>query len=169
MTDAPTVTLHRVIPASPHQVYRAWLEPDLLRRWLAPGELQVTRIEVDERVGGKFRVWHGMTGGAEGGIGGGVGVDVGGFECELLELVPGQRLVFRRGFVGPVRMAGPVFDSLLTITLADAPDGATALTLVHQQLDALHKTMPMVSANVGNGWDSALEKFAASVATDARC
>jgi uncharacterized protein YndB with AHSA1/START domain/DNA-binding transcriptional ArsR family regulator len=165
MTDVPTVTLHRVIPAAPHQVYRAWLEPDLLRRWLAPGELQVTRIEVDERVGGKFRVWHGMTDGGGGTNGGGVG----GFECELLELVPDERLVFRWGFVGPERTAGPVFDSLLTITLANAPDGATALTLVHQQLDALHEAMPQVSANVGHGWDSVLEKLAASVATDARC
>jgi uncharacterized protein YndB with AHSA1/START domain len=152
MTDAPTVRLHRVIPALPHQVYRAWLEPDLLRRWLAPGELQVTRIEVDERVGGSFRVWQGSTDG-----------EVGGFECELLELVPDERLVFRWGFVGPERAAGPVFDSLLTITLAEAPGMATALTLVHQQLDALHQAMPEVSANVGPGWDSVLDQLELSL------
>jgi uncharacterized protein YndB with AHSA1/START domain len=155
MTDAPMVRLHRVIPAPPHQVYRAWLEPDLLRRWLAPGELQVTRVEVDERVGGRFRVWQGSTDG-----------EVGGFECELLELVPDERLVFRWGFVGPERAAGPVFDSLLTITLADAPGKATALTLVHQQLDALRQAMPEVSANVGPGWDSVLDKLKRSLAVE---
>jgi uncharacterized protein YndB with AHSA1/START domain len=159
MTKAPTVRLQRVIPAAPHQVYRAWLEPELLRRWLTPGELQVTRIEVDERVGGSFRVWQGLTDGG----------DVGGFECELLELVPDQRLVFRWGFVGPERSDGPVFDSLLTITLADAPDGATALTLVHEQLDALHEAMPQVSANVENGWESVLEKLMTSLETDVQC
>jgi uncharacterized protein YndB with AHSA1/START domain len=150
MTTVPTVRLQRLIPASPHQVYRAWLEPELIRRWLAPGELEVTRVEVDERVGGTFRVWQGMR-----------GADVGGFECQLLELVPDRRLVFRWGFVGPLRSDGPTFDSILTITLADAPDGATALSLVHEQLDALHAAMPEVSANVEIGWTSVLDKLAA--------
>lgn len=159
MTDAPVVKLHRIVPATPHQVYRAWLEPDLLRRWLAPGEAQVTRIEVDERVGGSFRVWQGVTDGG----------DVGGFESALLELVPDQRLVFRWGFVGPERSDGPVFDSLLTITLTDAPHGATALTLVHEKLDVLHEAMPNVAANVGNGWDSVLKRLTANLATDAQC
>jgi len=149
MTTVPIVRLHRLIPASPHQVYRAWLEPQLLRRWLAPAGLEVTRIEVDERVGGTFRVWHGMN-----------GTDVGGFECQLLELVPDRRLVFRWGFVGPMRSEGPTFDSILTITLAEEPDGTTVLSLLHQQLDALHAAMPDVSENVGNGWTSALDRLA---------
>lgn len=80
MPAKSVVRLERVIPAPPDQVYRAQLEPALLRRWLAPGELQVTRVEVDERVGGHFRVWQGTVDG-----------DVGGFECELGELVAGRR------------------------------------------------------------------------------
>jgi uncharacterized protein YndB with AHSA1/START domain len=144
----PRVNLHRVIPASRHQVYRAWLEPELLRRWLAPGDLQVTRIEVDERAGGHFRVWQGGQAG-----------DVGGFECEILELVPDTRLVFRWGFVGPQRSDGPKFDSVLTITLADALDNSTFLTLVHEQLDALHAAMPDVSENVLAGWEMVLDEL----------
>jgi uncharacterized protein YndB with AHSA1/START domain len=137
-----------VIPASRHEVYRAWLEPELLRRWLAPGDLQVTRIEVDERVGGHFRVWQGGQAG-----------DIGGFECEILELVPDTRLVFRWGFVGPQRSDGPTFDSVLTITLADALDNPTFLTLVHEQLDALHSAMPHVSENVLAGWEMVLDEL----------
>jgi uncharacterized protein YndB with AHSA1/START domain len=153
---APVVRLQRVIPASPHQVYRAWLEPDQLRRWMAPGELEVTRIEVDERVGGHFRVWQGSQ-----------GQEGGGFECEILELVPDQRIVFRWGFVGPARTEGPVFDSVLTITLDQTDDGATALTLVHEQLDALHAAMPDVSANVGTGWTMVLDKMTAMLSGEA--
>jgi uncharacterized protein YndB with AHSA1/START domain len=145
---APHVNLHRVIPAPRHAVYRAWLEPDLLRRWLAPGELQVTRIEVDERVGGHFRVWQGTDTG-----------DVGGFECEILELVPDTRLVFRWGFVGPQRSDGPMFDSVLSITLADALDGSTFLTLVHEKLEGLHDAMPHVSENVLAGWEMVLDEL----------
>jgi uncharacterized protein YndB with AHSA1/START domain len=52
------VRLERIIPAPPEQVYRAWLEPDLMRRWLAPAGLSVSRVEVDERAGGHHRIWQ---------------------------------------------------------------------------------------------------------------
>lgn len=146
------VRLQRTIPAPPDQVYRAWLEPDLLRRWLAPASLTVTRAEVDERVGGHHRIWQA---GADG--------DVGGFESELLELVPNQRIVLRWGFVGPERIADPAHDSRLTITLREAPDGATALTLVHERLDALDAAMPGMAENAARGWGMALDKLAATI------
>jgi uncharacterized protein YndB with AHSA1/START domain len=152
MSDTPVVHLQRTIAAAPHDVYRAWLEPELLRRWLAPGELQVTRVEVDERIGGSFRVWQGTAAG-----------DVGGFEAEVVELVPDERIVLRWGFVGPERLHGPVFDSLLTVTLRDDGNGATALTLVHERLDALHAAMPHVSENVGPGWEMVLDKLAPAI------
>jgi uncharacterized protein YndB with AHSA1/START domain len=141
------VRLHRTISAPPERVYRAWLEPELLRRWLAPG-VEVTRVEVDERVGGHYRIWHG---------------DAGGFECELLELVPAQRIVFRWGFVGPERLTGPAYDSLLTITLREEQNGATALTLVHERLDDLYAAMPYVAENVGPGWEMVLGRLAAII------
>ena len=73
---------------------------------MAPGGLAVKRAEVAPRVGGHLRIWHADVGGS----------DVGGFDCEIVELVPDKRLVFRWGFVGPDRR-GPVYDSRLTITL----------------------------------------------------
>jgi uncharacterized protein YndB with AHSA1/START domain len=149
--EQAVVRLHRTIPAPPERVYRAWLDPELLRRWLAPG-VEVTRVEVDERVGGHYRIWQGDADG-----------EAGGFECELLELVPSERIVFRWGFVGPERLAGPAFDSLLTITLRDEQNGATALTLVHERLDDLHAAMPWVAENVGPGWEMVLGKLAAII------
>lgn len=90
------VRIERTIPASPHQVYRAWLDPDTVAKWLTPGGIEVSRVEVDERVGGTYNVWQTNA-----------GADVGGFECELLELVPDKKIVFRWGFVGPERRGGP--------------------------------------------------------------
>lgn len=150
MTLMTAVRLQRTIPAPPDEVYRAWLDPGLLRRWLAPAGLEVTRAEVDERVGGRYRIWHA---GSEG--------EVGGFECELLELVSNERIVWRWGFVGPDRLEGPTYDSLLTVTLATAPDGATDLTLVHERLDDLREAMPDVADAVGPGWEMALDNLAA--------
>ena len=80
--ERAVVRLNRTIPAAPQSVYRAWLEPDVLRRWLAPAALGVTRVEVDERVGGHFRIWQAGPGG-----------EAGGFECKLVELDPGRRIV----------------------------------------------------------------------------
>ncbi|HST54299.1 MAG TPA: SRPBCC domain-containing protein [Solirubrobacteraceae bacterium] len=154
MTADPTavVRLQRTIPAPPAEVYRAWLEPELLRRWLAPASFTVTRVEVDERVGGAHRTWQA---GSDG--------DMGGFDCELLELLPNQRIVFRWGFVGPERVVDPAHESRLTITLRDAPDNATELTLVHERLDAVNAAMPGMAENTAHGWAQALDKLVAAV------
>ena len=91
------------------------------------------------------------------------GIGVGGFECEIVELVPSERIVFRWGFVGPERTAGPRYDSLLTITLRAVPGGATALTLVHERLDDLAEAMPHVADKVRVGWELVLEKLAVTL------
>jgi uncharacterized protein YndB with AHSA1/START domain len=151
-TIPTTVRLQRTIAASPARVYRAWLDPELLRRWLAPGDFTVTRVEVDERVGGRHRIWQV---GPDG--------DVGGFDCELLELIPDQRIVFLWRFVGPDRQFDPTHDSRLTITLQEAAGGTTALTLVHERLEALQAAMPEIVAGVKEGWGMALDKLAATL------
>jgi uncharacterized protein YndB with AHSA1/START domain len=148
-TAAPVVNITRTIPAPPHRVYRAWLDPEVLQQWMAAGDRHVARVEVDERVGGAHRTWWATDD----------GTSVGGFESEIVELVPDERLVFRWGFVGPERTAGPAFDSLLTVTLAPAGDDATTLTLVHERLDDLHVAMPEVAAKVRDGWDQALDRL----------
>jgi uncharacterized protein YndB with AHSA1/START domain len=51
-TQRPVVRLQRTISAPPERVYQAWLEPELLQRWMAPESMQVARVEVDERIGG---------------------------------------------------------------------------------------------------------------------
>ncbi len=157
VTGPPAVRLERTIPASPAQVYRAWLDPELLVRWMAPGAYAVTRAEVDERVGGHFRIWQADP----------AGTAAGGFDGELAELVTGQRIAFRWGFVGPQRQDGAAFDSLLTVTLREAPDGGTVLTLVHERLDDLAAALPGVARNVGPGWEDALGKLAKVVKGDA--
>ena len=153
VSNQPVVRIERTLPAPPLQVYRAWLAPELIRRWMAPG-YEVTRVEVDERVGGRYRVWHGDA-----------GVPVGGFEAEILELSPPGRIAWRWGFTGPERENGPVYDSRLTVTLRDAPGGGTVLTLVHDRLDDLAAALPQVAESVGVGWDSVLTKLAAVLAS----
>ncbi len=153
VTNQPVVRIERTLSAPPSQVYRAWLSPELIRGWMAPG-YEVARVEVDERVGGRYRVWHADA-----------GAPAGGFEAEILELAPPERIAWRWGFVGPDRENGPIYDSRLTVTLRDAPGGGTVLTLVHERLDDLAAALPEVAAQVGAGWDIVLTKLAAALAS----
>lgn len=147
--------IERTVPAPPHRVYRAWLDPKLVRQWMAPGSQEVTRAEIDERPGGAWRTWKADN-----------GVIVGGFDSEIVELVPGQRLVFRWGFIGPQRRQGPSFDTQLTVSFDPAPSGQTILRLTHERLGELAAAMPGIAANVGPGWDAVLGKLSALLAGD---
>jgi uncharacterized protein YndB with AHSA1/START domain len=147
-----TVRLTRSIPAPPDRVFRAWLDPELLHRWMTPG-LDVTRAEVDPRVGGRFRVWQGKAGETSGG-----------FEAEIVELVQNERIVFKWGIVGPKLLEGPVYDSRLTVTFDQTADNATELTLVHERLGALYAAMPELAEQFEAGWAFVLDKLAKEVA-----
>lgn len=78
--------------------------------------------------------------------------------------MPGERIVFQWRFVGPDRTVDPTHDSLLTITLGDAPDGGTTLVLVHERLEGLAGEMPDVAGNVEPGRQGALDRLADAVA-----
>jgi uncharacterized protein YndB with AHSA1/START domain len=146
----PAVQIERIIPAPPTDVYNAWLDRETLRLWLAPGGIQISKAEVDRRVGGRYQIWHTAN-----------GSNAGGFECEITELIPDQRIVFRWGFVGPARTDGPVFDSLLTIRLEKLSSDETRLILTHERLDGLAAALPHVAEQVEGGWESVLTKLAA--------
>jgi hypothetical protein len=48
------------------------------------------------------------------------------------------------------------------VTFADAPGGATQLSLVHERLDTLAAALPEVARNVRAGWEDVLRKLAAA-------
>ena len=51
-----TVRLHRVLRASPSKVYRAFLEPAAMTKWLPPYGFTANVEHMDARVGGTFRI-----------------------------------------------------------------------------------------------------------------
>lgn len=55
-TTTNTVRLHRVLRASPERVYRAFLEPDAIARWLPPYGFTCKVHQMDARVGGGYRM-----------------------------------------------------------------------------------------------------------------
>lgn len=51
-----TVTLHRVLRAPPERVYRAFLDPDAIAKWLPPNGFTCKVHHLDARVGGSYRM-----------------------------------------------------------------------------------------------------------------
>lgn len=55
MSQGP-LRLVRVLPASAEEVFDAWIDPESLAVWMAPGSVLRSVVEVDARVGGRFRI-----------------------------------------------------------------------------------------------------------------
>jgi len=75
-----TITLHRVLRAAPERVYKAFLDPDALVKWMPPHGFTARVEHLEARVGGAFRMSfiNFATGRLES------------FGGEFLELVPGE-------------------------------------------------------------------------------
>lgn len=86
-----TVTLHRVLPAPPERVYRAFLDPDAMAKWLPPHGFTGRVLQIDARVGGHYRMQFTNFGSGE----------VMAFGGQYLELVPFERIVHTDVFDDP--------------------------------------------------------------------
>jgi uncharacterized protein YndB with AHSA1/START domain len=86
-----TVRLHRVLRSSPEKVYRAFLEPGAMSKWLPPYGFTCEVHQMDVRVGGSFRMsfFNFSTGNGHA------------FGGEYLELVPHQRIRYNDKFDDP--------------------------------------------------------------------
>jgi uncharacterized protein YndB with AHSA1/START domain len=77
-----TIRLHRVLRATPQRVYRAFLDPDALVKWLPPNGFTGKVHHLDARVGGSYQMsFTNFTTGKSHAFGG-----------EYLELVPNERI-----------------------------------------------------------------------------
>jgi len=51
-----TIRLHRVLRAAPDKVYRAFLDPDAMAKWLPPNGFTGKVYQMDPRVGGTYKM-----------------------------------------------------------------------------------------------------------------
>ncbi len=86
-----TIRLHRVIPSTSEKLYRAFLEPDALAKWIAPHGFTCKVHSLDAKVGGSFRMSFTN-------FGTGHSHSFGG---NYLELVPHERLRYTDKFDDP--------------------------------------------------------------------
>jgi uncharacterized protein YndB with AHSA1/START domain len=83
-----TVRLHRVLATTPEKLYRAFLEPDAVAKWLPPNGFACTVHHLEAKVGGTHKMsFRNFTTGNGHSFGG-----------KYLELVPGERLRYTDKF-----------------------------------------------------------------------
>src|SRR4051794_37382645 len=141
-----TVRLHRVLATRPDKVYRAFLEPDALAKWLPPNGYTCTVHRLDAKVGGGYRMsFRNFTTNQSHSFGG-----------EYLDLVPNERLRYTDRFDDP-NLAG---DIQVTVTLRPVSVG-TELAIVQE---GLPDVIPLEACYLG--WQDSLRNLARLVEPD---
>lgn len=138
-----TVHLHRVLRTTPEKLYRAFLEPDAMAKWLPPYGFTCQVEHMDARVGGTYRMsFRNFGSGNSHSFGG-----------EYLELVPGEKIRYSDRFDDP-NLPG---EMLATISFRPVACG-TELTIVQE---GLPEVIPVEMCYLG--WQESLAQLATLV------
>jgi uncharacterized protein YndB with AHSA1/START domain len=112
-----TIRLHRVLRATPERVYRAFLDPDAMVKWLPPNGFTGKVHEMDAKVGGRHKMsFTNFTTGKSHSFGG-----------TYVELTPNERIRYTDKFDDP-NMPG---EMQVTVTLTEVMCG-TELQVVQE-------------------------------------
>lgn len=143
------ILIVREFDAPRELVFRAWTEPELVRRWWHANRGEIVSVEIDLRVGGRWRYVMVTPDGFEVG-----------FHGEYREVVPDERLVSTEVYEGM-----PDAAAVTTVTF-DERDGRTTATLLVQHERREHRDAH-VESGMEDGLQDALrllEQVAASLA-----
>ena len=152
---AVAVRVERTLHAPPERVFRAFLDPDLVRQWMTPDDLDVEHVAVDARVGGRIEIWHSRNGSS-----------TGKFEGYFLVIDPPRELVYRWAFVGTEPEKGEYFDTLVTVRLRPELGGRTRISVVHEKLEGLERGAPHIHVALVPGWNNCLDKLDRAVSVN---
>jgi len=139
LAEKPSLTLTRHYPVAPEKVWRAWTDPQAVRKWWGPGPGEpVSAAELDVRAGGRFRIVFG-------------GPDGKAHECAGVykTVEPSRRLVFTWCWPNTT----PDRISVVSIEFRAAGKG-TDLTFRHEQLFD-----EKVRDDHQRGWSGSLDKL----------
>ncbi len=121
-TDTHTVRLHRVLRAAPERVYRAFIDPDAMNKWLPPNGFTGKVHHMEAKVGGSYKMsFTNFSTGKSHSFGG-----------TYVEIIPNELLKYTDKFDDP-NLPG---EMITTITLKQVFCG-TELTAVQEGIPAM--------------------------------
>lgn len=134
-----TVTLHRVIKATPEKIYRAFTEPNALASWIPPYGFLCVVHSMDVKVGGSYKMSfiNFSTGNAHS------------FGGEYLELKPNEFIKYTDRFDDP-----DLPGEMITSVWLKEVSGGTELKVIQEGIpDAIPLDMCYL------GWQDSLDKL----------
>ena len=135
-TNTNTIRLHRVLRAKPERVYRAFLDPDAMVKWLPPHGFTAKLHQMDAKVGGSYKMsFTNFTTGKSHSFGG-----------KYLELKPNELLKYTDKFDDP-NLPG---EMITTITLKQVFCG----TELHVTQEGVPAVIPAEACYMG--WQESL-------------
>jgi len=135
-----TINLHRVLKAAPDRIYRAFLEPDAMIKWLPPHGFTCRVEHMEATVGGTYRMSFTNFGtGATHSFGG-----------RYLELAPGERIRYSDAFDDP-NLPGTM---MTTVTLEPVSCGTAVIIVQEGVPEAIPTEMCYL------GWQESLAQLA---------
>ena len=141
-----TVRLHRVIRTTPEKLYRAFIDPDAMAKWVPPHGFTGKVHQADARVGGSYKMsFTNFTTGRTHSFGG-----------SYVEMVPNELLKYTDKFDDP-NLAG---EMLTTVQLKKVSVG-TEVTIVQE---GLPDVIPVEACYLG--WQESLTLLAQLVEPD---
>ncbi len=135
------ILITREFDAPRHLVYKAWSTPELVKRWWHANRGKVTVVEIDLRVGGKWRYVMVADDGMEVG-----------FHGEYREIVPDERIVSTEIYEGlPEGVSEEEGATVNTATFAEE-NGRTTVTLLIQATSKISR-----DAIIDSGMEAGLQ------------
>jgi len=135
-----TIRLHRVLRTTPERVYRAFLDPAAMAKWLPPNGFTGTVQHMDAKVGGTYKMsFTNFTTGQSHSFGG-----------KYVELVPNERIRYTDHFDDP-NMRGEI---QATITFKKVSVG----TEIHVVQEGVPDVIPAEACYLG--WQESLTLLA---------
>ncbi len=162
------VVIERIFDAPRELVWKAWTDPQMLKKWWGPEGFSAPSIKVDLKVGGKYIFAMKGPEGSEwdkvmysGGI--------------YREIVPNEKIVTTDYFcdehgnkMNPVDFGqdpNSPSEMEVVITFEDVEDSKTKLTITYPKPESEEQFQAMLKSGMKEGWNSSLDKLAKALSS----
>ncbi len=162
MNEENKIIIEKVINASRKDVWRAWTEPELIKKWWGPEGFSAPSIKIDLKVGGKYIFsMHGPKDSE--------------WDKDMYsagtykEIVPNEKLVVTDYFSDENgKMMKPAdygmdsnFPGELTVTVLfeETEQGKTKLSIIYPPPEKKEQLKAMLASGMKEGWNSSLDKL----------
>lgn len=160
------ITIERIFDAPRELVWKAWTDPEMVKKWWGPEGFSAPSVKIDLRVGGKYIfAMHGPAGSEW---------DRDMYSAGIYkEIIPNEKLVVTDYFsdsdgnmIDPNKEgqdANFPKEMEVTVLFEDMGNGKTKLSIMYPRPETAEQFEAMKKSGMVEGWNSSLDKLAKSL------